>query len=246
MECLRQITYVIRQGDNLYNLAKHYQTTVNSILSLNPGIDPYNLIIGDTLVICPGENFIDHPVHQEGPPERQLMLSNQMREVWSQHVYWNRMLIISIAERLKDQNQVADRLLRNPGDIANVFGEFYSADAADKIAGLLTEHLQIGGALVTALAGKRMTEAENLNREWYINAEQMADAFSDINPYFNRNELRDMLFQHLDLTSHEASMRLAGDYQADIEAFDAIEQQVLMMADFFTSGLMRQFPQMFD
>ena len=42
--------YTIKQGDTLWQLARTYNTTVEAIMDLNPGIDPNNLRIGQ--VIC--------------------------------------------------------------------------------------------------------------------------------------------------------------------------------------------------
>ncbi|HSH35856.1 LysM domain-containing protein [Schnuerera sp.] len=42
--------YTIKSGDTLYILAQKYNTTVEAILKINPGIDPNNLQIGQ--VIC--------------------------------------------------------------------------------------------------------------------------------------------------------------------------------------------------
>lgn len=42
--------YTIRAGDTLYNLAIRFNTTVDAIMRINPGIDPNNLQIGQ--VIC--------------------------------------------------------------------------------------------------------------------------------------------------------------------------------------------------
>lgn len=42
--------YTIKSGDTLYFLAIRYNTTVEAIMNLNPGIDPNNLQIGQ--VIC--------------------------------------------------------------------------------------------------------------------------------------------------------------------------------------------------
>ena len=172
----------------------------------------------------------------------QFPLIGAMRRAWLQHVYWTRMLLISIAERLNDLNAVTSRLMQNPKDIAGIFAHFYPADVAGKIEQLLTEHLRIGAALITALRDKKNAEAETLKRQWYHNADQMADAFAGINPYYDREELRKMLYTHLDLTTREVAMRLAGDYPADIKAFDAVEQEALEMADYFTTGLLRMYP----
>ena len=175
----------------------------------------------------------------------QLALLNSMRLLWEQHVYWTRMLLISIAERLKDQSDVTERLLQNPDDIADIYEEYYGENTAIIIAQLLTEHLQIGAELITALRDNITAEADKLTKEWYANADKMADAFSSINPYYKRGELHNMLYEHLNLTTQEVAMRLAGNYKADIEAFDKVEQEALSMADYFSLGIIKQFPDKF-
>ena len=42
--------YTIKSGDTLYNLARKYNTTVDAIMKINPGINPNNLKVGQ--VIC--------------------------------------------------------------------------------------------------------------------------------------------------------------------------------------------------
>jgi len=54
MQCNNPIVHTIRAGDTVYLLARRYNTTVESVLSLNPGIEIYNLQIGSGLLICPG------------------------------------------------------------------------------------------------------------------------------------------------------------------------------------------------
>jgi hypothetical protein len=244
MNCPQQITHAIRRGDNLFQLSRRYQTAVPDILALNPGVDPYNLPVGSTITICSGARRAEAPAC-EPDCAKKMALASQMRLAWLQHVYWTRMLIISIAERLRDQQAVTNRLLQNPGDIADIFAEFYPPETAAAIEGLLTEHLKIGGDLITALRDGNSAQAATLNRQWYRNADQMADAFSSINPYWDREALRRMLYEHLDLVKQETTVRLNQNYAQDIEVFDNAEKQALAMADMFTDGLMKQFPQRF-
>jgi len=79
----------------------------------------------------------------------------------------------------------------------------------------------------------------------YINADKMAAAFSSINPYYRLEDIHKMLYNHLNLTAQEVALRLAGQYADDIDAFDAVEKEALEMADYFSQGIMRQFPQKF-
>jgi hypothetical protein len=194
----------------------------------------------DIIVMGVDSVYFMYPVMYANP-SAPSDLSWRMRFVWLQHVYWTRLLLISIAERLKDESATTDRLMQNPKDIADIFKVYYGEKTAGAIQQLLTEHLQIGAELITALRDSKTAEAERLKTQWYANADKMAAAFSGINQYYKDDELRDMLYKHLDLTTEEVAKRLAGDYPADIQAFGRVEQEAIMMADYFTSGIYRQF-----
>ena len=45
------ITYTVKQGDTLYNLAQTYSTTIDAIIYSNPNITYENLIIGEEIII---------------------------------------------------------------------------------------------------------------------------------------------------------------------------------------------------
>jgi phage tail protein X len=45
------IKYVIQPGDTLCDLAYRFNTTVEAIMEINPGIDPSNLRIGQVILI---------------------------------------------------------------------------------------------------------------------------------------------------------------------------------------------------
>jgi len=161
-----------------------------------------------------------------------------MRLLWLQHVYWTRMLIVSIVGHMPDEPEVTARLLRNPKDIAGVFAHFYGPEAAAKIEALLTEHLQIAAELVTA--ARDGLPAAALRDQWYENADEMARAFAAVNPCYDEEKLRAMLRRHLDLTTQEAQAQLRGEYAASIEIFGEVEKEALRMADDFSCGIIRQ------
>lgn len=51
-------TYVIRSGDTLYNIARRYYTTLNAILTANPGINPNALMIGQRIIVPYGIDVV--------------------------------------------------------------------------------------------------------------------------------------------------------------------------------------------
>lgn len=158
---------------------------------------------------------------------------------------WTRMLLISIAESLNDLEPTKARLLENPKDIADVFRKYYGNNIADTIQKLLTEHLVIGADLIVALKNKNQKLATELNSKWYKNADDMADAFSSINPFYPKEEVRKMLYEHLKLTTDEVNNRLKQNYSADIRAFDMVQKEILNMSEFFVNGIVKQFSNLF-
>lgn len=168
-------------------------------------------------------------------------INNVMRKLWSQHVYWTRMFIISTAEELQDLKYVTDRLLENPEDFALVLRNYLGAEAAEKFKKLLTAHLEIAGDLVNADKDMNSAKADVLRKKWHKNAEEIAIFLSDINPFWNRLKWQRMMFSHLDMTEKEAGFRLKKEYPKDIEMFDSIEKEALEMADYMSQGITRQF-----
>lgn len=43
------LEYTIKAGDTLYELAREFNTTVDAILMVNPGLEPTNLQIGQKI-----------------------------------------------------------------------------------------------------------------------------------------------------------------------------------------------------
>ena len=236
---MNPILYVIKPGDTLFNLANKFGVSVQDIISSNVAIDPYNLRVGQQIYIYPRlpSNY--------WWSIRQVDLLKRMNLAWEQDIMWTRMLLISIAEDLKDLDATEKRLLQNPKDIADIFRRYYGNTTANKIENLLTEHLAIGKDLIVALKNNNQKLAKELTEKWYNNADEMAEAFSSINPFYPKEKVRDMLYDHLELTTDEVTARLRKDYTADIAAFDKVQQEILKMSQFFVEGIFKQFPNAF-
>ncbi|WP_303195025.1 hypothetical protein [Thomasclavelia spiroformis] len=175
----------------------------------------------------------------------EVRLLELMNLVWQEHIMWTRLLLISIAEDLKDLEATQTCLLKNPKDIVDVFRPYYRNLIANEIEKLLTEHLVIGKDLIVALKNNNQKQANLLNTKWYQNADRMAEAFNSINPYYPKEEIQSMLYEHLRLTTIEVNARLKGDYVADINAYDMVQNEILKMSSFFVNGIIEQFPDLF-
>lgn len=105
--------------------------------------------------------------------------------------------------------------------------------------------MSIGKDLIVALKNNNQKLAKELTDKWYRNSDDMADAFSSINPFYPKEQVRQMLYDHLRLTTEEVTARLKKDYSADIKAYDMVQREILKMSQFFVDGIVRQFSNLF-
>ena len=271
-------SYIIQDGDTLWLLAQRFRTSVEAIMAVNPGINPANLFVGQ--VICvpyeggatvpppqprpqpqPGTPPQPRPQPQPGTPPQprpqpqqppvcvssaEHSLNNYLRLLWSQHVYWTRMFIISAVYGLPDEIYVSNRLSQNPGDFEMVLRPFYGEENAAQFANLLTTHLQIAGELVGDMIAGNTMAAEDAERRWYDNADQIAEFLSSINPNWTVQDWKKMLYDHLAMLKSEAEDIMDQNFEDSISMFGNIEQEAMEMADAMAQGIAAQFPQYFS
>ncbi len=176
----------------------------------------------------------------------ELSFNQQMRKLWEDHIVWTRMVIVSVAADLPDFGPAAARLLRNQSDIGNAVKPFYGDAAGDQLTALLRDHILIAADLLAAAKAGDTAAFDDAKTRWYANADDIATFLSAANPKnWPLAEMKMMMKEHLDGTLQEASARLAGNWDADIAAYDAVHVQILGMADMLAEGIIKQFPDRF-
>ncbi len=120
----------------------------------------------------------------------------------------------------EDQKQVLTRLLKNQEDIGNAVKPVYGEKAGKKLTNLLKEHIVIAGKIVDAAKGGNKALVNQLNKEWYRNADEIAAFLSGANPYLKNEDLKNLLYMHLKLVTNDLSASLAKDWNARIVSID--------------------------
>lgn len=180
-----------------------------------------------------------------GVSDKQAAFATTMRKLWADHVFWTRDYIIAGAAGSPDANAAATRLLKNQEDIGNAIAPYYGADAGAKLTGLLKQHILIAVDLLGAAKKGDAAKLKDANARWSANADEMATFLSGANPNWPKQAVLDMLNTHLALTENEAVDRLQGKWDDDATNFDHIFDEAMMMADTFSSGIVKQFPDKF-
>jgi len=177
--------------------------------------------------------------------ESALELRLAMRMLWEDHIAWTRSYIISSISNLEDINKVSERLLKNQDDIGNAIKPYYGEEAGNKLASLLKAHINIATEVINAAKLGITDDLTAAQNKWKANAGDIAAFLSAANPNWKKNDLSDMLYKHLDLTTGEVTSRLNKDWASDISSYDKGQVHMLKFADVLTSGIIKQFPSKF-
>jgi len=177
---------------------------------------------------------------------KEAALHDAMRRLWEDHITWTRLFVVSAVGDLPDKGATTDRLLQNQVDIGNAIKPYYGDAAGEKLTALLKTHITTAAELVAAAKANDTAKMTDANKRWYTNAEEIAAFLSGANPKsWPAAEMKQMMREHLDLTTAEVVAHLKGNWADDVAAYDKIHTQILQMADMLTNGIIKQYPAKF-
>ncbi len=184
-------------------------------------------------------------IQNQSSSQSNVQFRDDFRKLWIDHTIWTRNYIISALAGLEDKEKILARLLKNQDDIGNAIKPYYGDEAGNKLAALLKDHILIAGKLVEAVSTANQADVAKFNKEWYKNADDIAQFLSAANPNLPNDVLKDLLYMQLKLVTDEVVASSKMDWDADILAYDKGEDHIIKMADTLTDGIIKQFPNKF-
>jgi phage gp37-like protein len=174
-------------------------------------------------------------------PTSSVVLHQNMRRLWSDHVVWTRQYIVAAVAGDGSATTALNRLMKNQEDIGNAVKSYYGDAAGAKLTDLLKQHIAIAGELVAAAKAGDAAKENDVNRRWHDNAGDIATFLSGANPNWSRDALVAMLNNHLALTAREATDRIQHNWTDDQQTFDNVYSQIMDMSDALSDGIAKQF-----
>jgi hypothetical protein len=220
-----QVSALDEFNERKYN--GHYQTVSTQHQSSDPYV-PSLIANGDDL-------------NQTKVTELRIAL----HDLWVEHIVWTRQYIVAAAADQPDASFAAERLMRNQEEIGNAIKPLYGDQAGNQLTSQLKDHILIAVDLLEAAKAGDSSAVQQVEQKWYANADEIATFLSGANPNWTKDDLLNMVNEHLSLTKTEAVARLTGDYATDVTTFDALYQHAVSMGDEFTIGIVNQFQELF-
>ncbi|MCM3707770.1 MULTISPECIES: glycosyltransferase [Cytobacillus] len=206
------------------------------------------LIIG-LLLLIPLNMFAASGIAVAQQPcltQSEVKFENEFRKLWINHVLWTSNYITSATTAgAEDQKQVLAHLLKNQEEIGNAIKPYYGKAAGAKLTELLKQHIVIAGDIVEAAKNGQGAKVNELNKKWYRNADGIAAFLSGANPNLKNEDLKKLLYKHLELVTDDLTASLVKDWDARIVAIDDGVTHIIMMADAISHAVVKQFPDKF-
>ncbi|HEU5258906.1 MAG TPA: hypothetical protein VFU28_23125 [Vicinamibacterales bacterium] len=196
------------------------------------------------VAIVVGSLLISAPVAAQHV-NKATQLHQDMRKLWTDHTVWTRDYIIAAVDDKPDATAAANRLMKNQEDIGNAIAAYYGAAAGQQLTALLKQHISIAVDLIKAAKDGDKVAQKQADDRWQANAVDIATFLNKANPNWPKDTLVEMMKTHLARTTAEVVARLTHDWNADVRAYDAVYDHILMMADALTDGIIKQFPEKF-
>jgi hypothetical protein len=172
-------------------------------------------------------------------------LHQDMRKLWTDHTVWTRDYIVAAVDDRPDARAAANRLMKNQEDIGAAVAAYYGQPAGQQLTSLLKEHIAIAVDLIKAAKAGDEAAKKGASDKWQQNAVDIATFLSKANPNWPKDVLVTMMKVHLATTTDEVVARLTHDWEADVRAYDAVYNHILMMADALSDGIVKQIPAKF-
>jgi hypothetical protein len=175
-----------------------------------------------------------------------LALNQAMRKLWSDHMHWTLATVDAFFNEPRQLETKLNRLLENQKQIGAAIVPYYGQAAGDKLAMLLTEHIELAVPVLKAAQASDKTSLDVALANWYKNAKEIADFLSAANPKnWPRSATEPALKMHITHTTQYAVNILKGEYGPSIKGFEEALDHMLMLADILTDGIAKQFPKKF-
>jgi hypothetical protein len=160
-----------------------------------------------------------------------------MRKLWNDHIVWTRQYMISEMSGAADKDAIFNRLRQNAQDMAKAMKEAQPGVDDKVMASILDSTVLMMTKLIfeTNLGSDR-TGAYETKEALMKHLDRMALYLNSANPGWSLPELKLMLQGYLNETHNEILARKNQIWEADIAAYDRLNNHVMKLADAFATG----------
>lgn len=165
---------------------------------------------------------------------------------WDNKITWERMYLISEMADLPDKGNTFNRMLMSPSRIVKLLNNFYDAGTTRRLQELMEWNERYCASYIFFIQIQHTDSLYDVRKRWYTNNDQMALALSALNEeHWPSSEFIPLFREQIEKTENQIRARFDEQWDADIRAFDILDEHSLKISDKISHGLRMKFPEKF-
>lgn len=169
------------------------------------------------------------------PVEMQIIINSRI--FWREQAAWIKSFIDAEYFNLEISEEIFSHLYNIPAKFSNSLRLIFGGVIAEQYGHMLSQNIVLIRELIEAQEDNDVEAMNQIVNDLYLLADQRAAYLDSINPFWDENQWRNLLYTYLYLTIQQGNALLLGDYDGCIRLFDRLLVHADLMGDYFSSGL---------
>lgn len=158
------------------------------------------------------------------------------QRLWNELAIWMRFFVYSAIYETPNASEILNRLYRVGTDFYYAISVFYGPEVAQTFVNLLSNFITNSCGIINSM--KIREEAVNAyTSKLYENADTLAKFLSQINPYWDENQWRYLLYKYIKYKIEEIVSIMIGNYQQEIAVVDELNDVTAIMGSYMARGI---------
>lgn len=162
------------------------------------------------------------------------------RMIWRDIATWIRAYLVSTYFNSDPElhQAISEKLYSLPLEHGNFLRIFFGDKIAEDNISLLSNYITLLKSVINAQKSGDVNAVNEYTKQLYQNIDQRADYLSQINPFWQSNIVKSLIYNFTNMTIDEATTFLEKDYNRNIKIFDRILSHSTVMGDYLAQGLL--------
>lgn len=169
----------------------------------------------------------------------QMNIIFNARDFWRKFTIWIRLYLVSRYSGFGIAEDAYNHLYDFPDEFTTMLQLVFGKEIKDKFNQLLEEQIVMLRALIDAqMDGNAQVANQNID-ELYQNGYEQAKYLSEINPYWETIQWKQLISTYIKYTIAETNYISMGDFENSIISYDNLMSQSITMGDYLALGLFK-------
>lgn len=173
----------------------------------------------------------------ENVPSWQQNMIFQSTLVWRDLAAWFRLYLVSAYTNLGDKEIIYNMISKIPVDFGNSIKLIFGEEIAGQYIDLLNLQILLTRNLIDAQIKGDTQGVSNYTKEVYEVADKRAALLAKINPYWNENEFKSLMYTYISLIIEETIALLTKDYNRSISAYNQLIAHSTLIGEYYSQGM---------